>query len=193
MKILKVCLEKQKIPINVKTFSGDLLWCLSKVENILSRLSNVSPRCFLESILFQNYFVPVEKYPSMSDNLTWMAWIVAKLTRIYATGFSAVGLSSFKREWAKYCPEIYGTRPMTNLCWVCLRNNTKISRSANLNVEVKAELIAELNQHLMSVTTEMSFYQSCVEDSKRSAEARGTTMLEPYPSCSKPVSDPLQL
>ena len=71
------------------------------------------------------------------------------------------------------------------MCWVCQRNNTKISRSANLTVEVKAELIAEQNQHL---TTERSFYQSCVEDSKRTAEVLDITMLEPSPSCSKPVS-----
>ncbi|KAK3739322.1 hypothetical protein RRG08_041643 [Elysia crispata] len=96
-------------------------------------------------------------------------------------------LSSFKREWAKYCPEIFVTHPMTDLCWVCQRKNTKISRSANLTLEVKAELIAEQNQHLMSVTRERSFYQSCVEDSKRTAEALGITMLEPSPSCSKPV------
>ena len=76
---------------------------------------------------------------------------------------------------------------MTDLCWVCQRNNTKISRRANLTLEVKAELIAGQNQHLMSVTRERSFYQSCVEDSKRTAEALGITMLEPSPSCSKPV------
>ena len=102
-------------------------------------------------------------------------------------GFFAVSLSSFKREWAKYCPEIFVTHPMTDLCWVCQRKNTKISCSANLTLEVKAELIAEQNQHLMSVTRERSFYQSCVEDSKRTAEALGITMLEPSPSCSKPV------
>ncbi|KAK3739337.1 hypothetical protein RRG08_041658 [Elysia crispata] len=60
-------------------------------------------------------------------------------------------------------------------------------RSAKLTVEVKSEVIAEQNKHLMSVTAERSFYQSCVV-LKRTAEARGITMLEPSPSCSKSVS-----
>ncbi|KAK3748577.1 hypothetical protein RRG08_011659 [Elysia crispata] len=75
---------------------------------------------------------------------------------------------------------------MTDLCWVCRRNNTKISCSTNLTVEVKAELIAEQNHPPMFVTTERFFYQSCVEESKCTAEALGITMLEPSPSYSKP-------
>ncbi|KAK3748578.1 hypothetical protein RRG08_011660 [Elysia crispata] len=57
-----------------------------------------------------------------------------------------------------------------------------------LTYDRKAELIAEQNRHLMFVTTERFFYQSCVEDSKRTAKTLGITMLEPSPICSKPIA-----
>ena len=103
-------------------------------------------------------------------------------------GFFKVSLSSFKREWAKYCPEVFVTRPMTDLCWVCQQNNSRISRSANLTLDEKKQLVSEQDRHLTAVTEERSFYQYCVEVSKRTAEDLGLTTLEPSPACSKPVS-----
>ena len=77
---------------------------------------------------------------------------------------------------------------MTVLCWVCQQNNSRISLSANLTLDEKKQLVTEQDRHLTAVTAERSFYQYCVEDSRRTAGDLGIKTLEPSPSCSKPVS-----
>ncbi|WP_419615536.1 hypothetical protein, partial [Thiolapillus sp.] len=54
-----------------------------------------------------------------------------------ANGYRQVGKSTFGKLWGELCPFIVVARPMTDLCWRCQRNNTRIYRSANLTMEEK--------------------------------------------------------
>ena len=43
----------------------------------------------------------------------------------------SVGYSTFTRLWRELLPYIIVMKPMTDLCWLCPRNSTIISRSSN--------------------------------------------------------------
>ncbi|GFS23235.1 hypothetical protein ElyMa_001634800 [Elysia marginata] len=83
-----------------------------------------------------------------------------------SAGHRAVSLSTFKREWKKYCPEIMVSKPSTELCWLCEDSNTKIQRSTNMATKVKQHLIENQSNHLTAVTTERSLYNECVRQAK---------------------------
>jgi len=53
-------------------------------------------------------------------------------------GNRVAGKSSFRRYWRELLPFIVTSKPMTDLCWTCQRNNTLIYRSANTNEDEKS-------------------------------------------------------
>jgi len=55
---------------------------------------------------------------------------------------------------------------MTDLCWQCQRNNTKILRTANLSDEIKTESVREHMEHLSTVAAERQFYNALVKECK---------------------------
>ncbi|GFS20780.1 hypothetical protein ElyMa_005065100 [Elysia marginata] len=85
-----------------------------------------------------------------------------------SSGLYSVSLSSFKREWARYCPDIYVSKPMTDLCWTCQRNTSRIN-SGHMDLEMKQAVMDIHTLHLQAVTAERSYYQECVVDSKAAA------------------------
>ena len=52
-----------------------------------------------------------------------------------------VGYRSFRNIWTKYMPEIIITKPMSDLCWSCQKNNTLIMRSVNKSEEEISKVI----------------------------------------------------
>nr|KAG5699854.1 hypothetical protein BaRGS_034628 [Batillaria attramentaria] len=55
---------------------------------------------------------------------------------------------------------------MTDLCWRCQNNTTRIFRSANLTDEEKNDLLLEQQRHLSQVDAERKYYKDLVEQSK---------------------------
>ncbi len=55
---------------------------------------------------------------------------------------------------------------MTDLCWKCQDNNTKIFRSANLTEEEKSDTLREQEEHLRVVKLERTFLNSLIADLK---------------------------
>jgi hypothetical protein len=53
------------------------------------------------------------------------------------TQHRVMGSSSFFEFWQKLCPFTITAKPMTDLCWICQKNNNLIFRSANLSDENK--------------------------------------------------------
>ncbi|KAK7473592.1 hypothetical protein BaRGS_00035139, partial [Batillaria attramentaria] len=64
-------------------------------------------------------------------------------------------------DWLQYCPFIVVTKPMTDLCWRCQANNTRIFRNANLMDEEKNELLLKQQRHL-SQEEAMSFTSTVI-------------------------------
>ena len=48
------------------------------------------------------------------------------------TSVRVMGYSSFCKLWKKYVPYIVVAKPKSDLCWVCMKNNSAIARTSNL-------------------------------------------------------------
>ncbi|XP_071019892.1 uncharacterized protein [Oncorhynchus clarkii lewisi] len=84
-----------------------------------------------------------------------------------------VGLPSFRNLWRKLLPHISSTKPSTDLCWQCQRNNYQVFRSANLPEAVKSAKLKkqeQQEQHLLLVQSERSVYQKTVADCKTTCQ-----------------------
>ncbi|XP_034779473.2 uncharacterized protein LOC117405962 [Acipenser ruthenus] len=87
-------------------------------------------------------------------------------TAMEAAGKRAVKIDSFRRLWRTLVPYIRNTRPMTDLCWTCQKNNSAIYRSVNISDEKKSERLQNQQAHLNKVTLERSLYQEMVRAAK---------------------------
>ena len=86
------------------------------------------------------------------------------------TGDRAVKYDAFRRLWKSLVPYIVKTRPMTDLCWMCQRNNSAIYHSTNTSNESKYEQIRQQQAHLDKVVITRSLYQEMVLASKVSVQ-----------------------
>ncbi|XP_014674791.1 PREDICTED: uncharacterized protein LOC106814923 [Priapulus caudatus] len=92
----------------------------------------------------------------------------ASIWRLYqsamnAEGYRAVKVHSFRNLWRSLVPYIVMTKPMTDLCWTCQKNNSRIYRSMNIpEAEKSAELLKQ-QDHLVKVTLERTLYQDMVK------------------------------
>ncbi|XP_070210181.1 uncharacterized protein [Littorina saxatilis] len=99
-----------------------------------------------------------------------------------------VAKTTFNRLWRELCPFIVVCRPMTDLCWRCQNNNTKIFRSANLTDEEKGELILEQQRHLSIVVAEGQFYKDEIAQCKTAVQGLGLTALTETAPNSRPIA-----
>ena len=95
-----------------------------------------------------------------------------------------VAASTFRNLWLQLLPRIVCSRPMTDLCWECHRNNRDISSSSNLPDVVKQAKKKKQQAHLDLVFMERTFYQNMVKDAKAAYTAAGCPTFGPHPPCS---------
>lgn len=57
------------------------------------------------------------------------------------TGKQAVGYTTFTKLWQQFHPDVIIAKPMTDLCFTCQQNTTKLLRSANLPDREKTEFV----------------------------------------------------
>jgi len=86
------------------------------------------------------------------------------------SGFRSIGQSTFRSLWLQLLPRIVLTRPMTDLCWVCQRNNREITMSSNLPEVIKATKLAKQQDHLANVKKERELYREEVNQCKESQQ-----------------------
>ena len=99
----------------------------------------------------------------------------ASIHRLYEqsaerAGLPVVSYAKFVDMWNKLRPHKRITKPMTDLCHTCQKNNTKIYRSANLPDEEKTEIVREQERHLLNAERERSLYKNACNESKENIE-----------------------
>ena len=77
-----------------------------------------------------------------------------------------VSYPKFVELWNTLRPIIRITKPMTDLCFTCQKNNTCIFRCANLPDEEKSQIVKQQEEHLLNAERERSFYKSACNESK---------------------------
>ena len=68
-------------------------------------------------------------------------------------------LSAFKLLWQSLCPQVRISKPSSDLCEVCQKNNMAIIRSANLPEAIKADKLKTALQHLDEVKKQRDHYR----------------------------------
>ena len=74
--------------------------------------------------------------------------------------------SSFCRLWKRQLPQFHLMKPMTDLCWTCMKNSTAILRSANSERQ-KSSTLEAMEEHLRIVHLERSYYKTKCDECKR--------------------------
>ncbi|XP_060807122.1 uncharacterized protein LOC106142669 [Amyelois transitella] len=92
-----------------------------------------------------------------------------------------VGRSSWYKIWDDFCPHIVIQKPRTDLCHVCQQNVMSISKSRNMDEEVKTKLYMESVEHLQKAQTERQYYKDVIAES---ASQVSNCVLGPHPPCS---------
>ena len=86
-------------------------------------------------------------------------------------GGHSVGHSKFLELWNELVPHVVISRPMTDLCHTCQKNNSKIYRSANLPETEKSQLLKDMESHLLNSERERSLYRNACEVAKDSIKS----------------------
>ncbi|KAK6190399.1 hypothetical protein SNE40_002279 [Patella caerulea] len=101
-------------------------------------------------------------------------------------GHTAAGVTTFKSIWKSLCFHIVKTKPMSDLCFECQKNNYAVYKSANLSDSDKSSRLKKQEIHLMTVTRERSVYQEEMESSsKETVRSLGINELGQNKPCSR--------
>ena len=82
----------------------------------------------------------------------------------------AVSYKKFTQLRQEFFPDVVVAKPMTDLCFTCQQNSSKLQRAANLSESEKWECIATQQEHLNSAKTERDFYKFVCNKSKETLE-----------------------
>ncbi|XP_072175269.1 uncharacterized protein [Diadema setosum] len=99
-------------------------------------------------------------------------------------GARSMALSTFRAVWVKYQPRIMTCKPMTDLCWRCQKNTTRLFQLANQTESEKKEQLASHQKHLDCVIAERENYRQQTAASRVSI-TRDPAELGPHPPCSR--------
>ena len=82
-----------------------------------------------------------------------------------------VSYTKFIELWKQFHPNLVMGKPMTDLCFTCQQNTSKLLRAANLPESEKSECVRTQQYHLNSVQTERELYNKACDNAKRSFKA----------------------
>ncbi|XP_068747127.1 uncharacterized protein [Montipora capricornis] len=88
----------------------------------------------------------------------------------------AVSYTKFINLWKQFHPNLVVAKPMTDLCFTCQQNTSKLLRAANLPEEEKSECVQTQQAHLKSVQEERELYRNVCEEATRNFKALENTI-----------------
>ena len=92
--------------------------------------------------------------------------------------------------WKQFHPNVVIAKPMTDLCFTCQDNTSKLLRAANLPEAEKSECVQAQQQHLNLVQSERELYRKVCEEAKCSFETMEDqiNLVERHEACSLPTT-----
>ena len=102
----------------------------------------------------------------------------------------AVCYTKFIELWKQFHPNVVVAKPMTDLCFTCQDNTSKLLRAANLPEAEKSECVQAQQQHLNLVQSERELYRKVCEEAKCSFETMEDqiNLVERHEACSLPTT-----
>ena len=141
-------------------------------SNTLHQSITENVRSFLTNYAEENAFVLPGRIPGFKREDVQVlpsSETKASVWRVYtgtceASGEQAVSYSKFVDLWHQFCPKVVVAKPMTDLCFTCQQNTTKLVRAANLPDHEKADCIKAQQEHLDCAQVEREFYKKTCSD-----------------------------
>ncbi|XP_071962639.1 uncharacterized protein [Antedon mediterranea] len=99
-----------------------------------------------------------------------------------------VALSTFRKLWKELLPYIIVAQPATDLCWICQKNNSLITKQVNVPEAQKTEALRIQETHLEQARIEREFYNQCCRQSKLIAKEMDIKQLGQNVPNSKPIT-----
>ena len=84
-------------------------------------------------------------------------------------GERVVGYSTFRKLWNHLLPYVIICKPMSDLCWTCQLNNSRIIRQVNVPENEKSEVLRRQETHLEHARAERTHYQNMCKQSREAA------------------------
>ena len=94
-----------------------------------------------------------------------------------------VGESSFRSLWKQLVPYVVTSKPLSDLCWTCQKNNILVYRSANLAEPEKSERLQAQEAHLRRAVQQREVYRGMVKESREFLEVAGIKELRESRPC----------
>ena len=141
-------------------------------SNTLPQSTTENVHNFLTNYVEENAFVLPGRIPGFkSEDVKVLSSSETKMSvwRVYTatcetSGEQSVSYSKFVDLWQQFCPNVVVAKPLTDLCFTCQQNTTKLVRAANLPEHEKADYIKAQQEHLHCAQTERDFYrQTCLD------------------------------
>ena len=140
---------------------------------------------FLSNYVEENAISLPGKIPGFkSDDIKVLSSSETKLSvwRVYETAckasdLQAVSYRKFLQPWEQFHPYVVVAKPMTDLCFTCQQNTSKLQRAVNLPDTEKSECLNAHQVHLNSAQSEREYYRNLCKDSENTLEIIGTETL----------------
>ena len=137
-------------------------------SNTLLHLVTENLHNFLTNYVEENAIVLPGRIPGFkSDEVKVLPSCETKMSvlRVYtstceASGLQAVCYSKFIELWQQFHPNVVVAKPMTDLCFTCQQNTTKLLRAANLPEQDKADCIKAQQDHLNCAQAKRELYRN---------------------------------
>ena len=112
----------------------------------------------------------------LSSEKKMSVWRVYE-TACKASDLRAVSYRKFLQLWEQFHPNVVVAKPMTDLCFTCQQNTSKLQRAANLSDAEKSEGLNAHQDHLNCAQSEREYYRNLCKASENALEITGTETL----------------
>ena len=109
----------------------ELVTNLCKVNVILQSTINQMPTIGIWTLTMHNAYKYQDQY------FTQVVWEHYSQSSTEA-GFRAAAYTTFLSYWRELAPRILVMKPMTDLCWICQKNSSAITKTRNMPDETKS-------------------------------------------------------
>ena len=151
-------------------------------HNTISQAMIEVVKAFLSNFVGENAISLPGRIPGFkSDEIKVLSSSETKKTlwQVYeaaceASDVQAVGYTKFLKLWEQFYPNVVVAKPMTDLCFTCLQNTTKLQRATNLSESEQSVCVKAHQEHLNCAQAERQFYRDSCLGSERTLETIGT-------------------
>ena len=154
-------------------------------ENTLSQATIEGVHTFMTNYVEENAISLPGRIPGFkSDDIKVLSSSETKKSvwRVYeaaceSSDLRAVSYRKFLQLWEQFHPNVVVAKPMTDLCFTCQQNTSKLQRAANLSDREKSECVKAHQDHLNCAQSEREYYRNLCTNSENALETIGTETL----------------